>query len=68
MDNFLKKKTLQFLRASGISIGYLSRHVDLSITSISLWLNNKRELSEKSQNRIAQFMADYTLRLVEIAK
>ncbi len=68
MDNLLKKKTSEFMRITGMSMGYLSKQVDLSITSISLWLNGKRDLSVKSQNRIAEFMSDCTLKLVEIAK
>lgn len=49
-------------------MGYMGKHVDLSVTSISGWLGNKRELSENAKKRIMQFMAERTMQLVELAK
>ncbi len=68
MDSLLKKKTSQFLKITGMSMGYMGKHVDLSVTSISGWLGDKRELSENAKERIIQFMTERTMQLVELAK
>ena len=64
----LKEKVREFLKLSKLNKTVLCRGADISTTTLNCWLNGERELSSPTENRIAQFIVDYTMKLVELCK
>lgn len=62
-----KDRVKSFLKYSSISKATFCRRCDISLTTLDCWLNDKREISDELQQRIADFMQNYVKRLVEIA-
>ncbi|MDB2071402.1 helix-turn-helix domain-containing protein [Clostridium paraputrificum] len=57
-ENILREQLKTFLTKEERSIAYVARQIDLSRTSLSLWLKNKRELSVVVLEKIDNFIKE----------
>ena len=62
-----KDKVKSFLKCSCISKTIFCRRCDISLTTLDCWLNDKREISDELQQRIADFMSNYVQTLVKLS-
>jgi hypothetical protein len=63
-----KDRVKSFLKCSCISKTTFCRRCDISLTTLDCWLNDKREISDELQQRMADFMAGYVRVLVELTQ
>ncbi|MBQ3161826.1 MAG: hypothetical protein IJC04_06835 [Oscillospiraceae bacterium] len=64
----LKEKVKEFLKLSKLNKTVLCKGAEISATSLNSWLRGDRELSTHTEDRIAQFIVDYTMKLVNLCK
>ena len=57
-ENILKEQLKTFLTKEERSIAYVARQIDLSRTSLSLWLKNKRGLNLVVLEKIDNFIKE----------
>ena len=57
-ENILREQLKTFLTKEERSIAYVARQIDLSRTSLSLWLKNKRELNVVVLEKIDNFIKE----------
>ena len=57
-ENVLKEQLKTFLTKEERSIAYVARQIDLSRTSLSLWLKNKRGLNVVVLEKIDNFIKE----------
>ena len=57
-ENILKEQLKTFLTKEERSIAYVARQINLSRTSLSLWLKNKRELNVVVLEKIDNFIKE----------
>lgn len=57
-ENILKEQLKTFLTKEERSIAYVASQIDLSRTSLSLWLKNKRELNVVVLEKIDNFIKE----------
>lgn len=67
MNTILQNKVSKFLHCSGMSQAQFAKFADLGIATLNLWLNDKRIISTKMENRIEGFMSEYAEKITEIA-
>lgn len=63
-----KGKVKSFLKISCISKTEFCKKCDISLTTLSQWLNDKRYVSDTLQQKMADFMANYVRTLVELTQ
>ena len=68
MNMLLRDKVKKFLEITEINKTVFCKRADISSTSLKSWLKGERELSIKSENRLINYMTDYTKKLIEISK
>lgn len=68
MNMLLRDKVKRFLEITEINKTVFCKRADISSTSLNSWLKGERELSIKSENRLINYMTDYTKKLIEISK
>ncbi len=68
MSEIMRNKVKKFLEISQMNKSVFCKKVDISITTLYTWLKGERDISENAENRIRSFMAEYVLKLVELAK
>lgn len=67
MNSILRNKVNTFLRYSGMSQAQFAKFADLGVATLNLWLNDKRIISTKMENRMKGFMSEYAAKITEIA-
>lgn len=68
MNEMLKNKVRKFLEYSEMNKTIFCKRTDISATTLNSWLRGERDISVRAENRIAEFMALYVSRLVELAR
>lgn len=63
LQNYVKK----FLEITQMPKSAFCKNVDISNTTLFLWLRNERDLNISTENRIIDFMQNYVKKLVELA-
>lgn len=63
----LKTRVRKFLECSEINKTKFCKNVNISITTLNLWLKGERDLSTKIEERMVTFMAEFTKNLVDIS-
>lgn len=63
-----KNKVRSFLKISCISKTEFCKKCDISLTTLSQWLRDKRYVSDELQQKMADFMSNYVQTLVELTK
>ena len=58
-ENILKEQLKTFLTKEERSIAYVARQINLSRTSLSLWIRGERELSVVVLEKIDNFIKEY---------
>lgn len=66
-EMLFKNKVKSFLKCSCISKVTFCKRCDISLTTLDCWLNDKREISDELQQRMADFMSNYVQVLVELS-
>lgn len=64
----LREKVKQFISISQMPTTKFCKNVEVSQTMLYYWLNKEREISTAAENRIIDFMTDYTKRLVDLSR
>lgn len=63
-----KNQVKLFLKISCISKTEFCKKCDISLTTLSQWLSDKRYVSDELQQRMADFMLSYVRTLVELTQ
>lgn len=64
----LREKVKQFISISQMPTTKFYKNVEVSQTMLYCYLNNEREISSATENRIIGFMTDYVKKLMELAR
>jgi hypothetical protein len=64
----LREKVKQFISISQMPTTKFCKNVQVSQTMLYCYLNNEREISSATENRIIDFMTDYVKKLMELAR
>lgn len=68
MNEMLKNKVRKFLEYSEMNKTKFCKRTDISATTLNSWLRGERDISVRAENRIIDFMQNYTKALVELAR
>lgn len=66
-EMLFKDKVKSFFKCSCISKVTFCKRCDISLRTLDCWLNDKREISDELQQRMADFMSNYVQVLVELS-